>query len=89
MVGMAREVRSRTDYILDTDGHIIRNVSVRDPMHNLDHYLILGCLRSVTLREHENYLWRSTRLTLRTPTTLKREGGLFVSLCQMIPKPKD
>ena len=50
MVGMVREVRSRTDYILDTDGHIIRNVSVRDPMHNLDHYLILGCLHSVNLR---------------------------------------
>ena len=59
MVGMVREVRSRTDYILDTDGHIIRNVSIRDPRHNLDHYLILGCLCSVTLREHENYLWMS------------------------------
>ena len=54
MFGIDREVRSRKDYILETDRCIFRNMSVLEPRHNLDHYLILGCLRSATLREHEN-----------------------------------
>ena len=53
MFGMVREVRSRTDYILDTDRRLFSNMSIRDPSHNLDNYLILGCLCSATLREHE------------------------------------
>ena len=88
MFGMVSEVWSRTDYILYTYRCLFRNMSVRDPRHNLDNYLILGCLRSATLREHENYFWRSTRLPLRTPTTSTKEGGLFVSLCRIIPKTK-
>ena len=41
-----REVRSRTDYILGTDRCLFRNVAVRDPWHNLDHYMVMGCLPS-------------------------------------------
>ena len=41
-----REVRSRTDYILGTDRCLFRNVAVRDPRHNSDHYMVLGCLPS-------------------------------------------
>ena len=37
-------VRSRTDYILGTDRRLFRNFSVRDPRHNSDHYMVLGCL---------------------------------------------
>ena len=44
MFGIVREVRSRVDYIMETDRYIFRNISVRDPMHNLYNYLILGCL---------------------------------------------
>ena len=50
MFGVVREVRYWTDYILDTDRCIFRNMSVLDSMNNLDHYLILGYLRSTTLR---------------------------------------
>ena len=44
------------DYILDTDRHLIGNVSVRDPRHNSDHYMVLFCLHSSPLREHARYL---------------------------------
>ena len=54
MVEIVREVRYQTDYILETDRCIFRNMSVLDPRNNLDHYLILGYLLSTTLREHEN-----------------------------------
>ena len=54
MFGMMREVRSWTDYILDTDRCLFRNMSVLDSRNNLDHYLIFGYLRSTTVREHEN-----------------------------------
>ena len=54
MVVIVMEVRFRTDYILDTDRCLFRNMSILDPRNNLDNYLILGCLRSTTLREHEN-----------------------------------
>ena len=50
MVWAGRKVRSRTDYILGTDRRIFNNVTVRDPQHNSEHYLILGCLRGAPLR---------------------------------------
>ena len=42
MIQTGREVRSRTDYILGTDHGLFWNVSVRDPRHNSDHYMVLG-----------------------------------------------
>ena len=50
MVQAGREVRSRTDYILGTDRCLFWNVSIRDPRYNSDHYLVLGCLPSASLR---------------------------------------
>ena len=88
MVNIVREVRSRMDYILETDRSLFRKMSVQDPRHNSDHYLILECLRSTTLREHERCLWKRTRLHLSPSTTPTREDGFFVSLFRMIPKPK-
>ena len=35
MLRKGREVRSRTDYILGTDRRLFRNVTFRDPRHNL------------------------------------------------------
>ena len=64
MVQLGREVWSQIDYILGTDRCLFRNVSIRDPRHNSDHYMILGCLCSATLREHTNCLGRRTRLYL-------------------------
>ena len=42
MIREGREVRSRTDYILVTDRILFGNVSIRDPRHNSDHYMVLG-----------------------------------------------
>ena len=56
MLRNGREMRSRTDYILGTDHHLFGNVSIRDPRHNSDHYMVLGCLLSVPLTEHKRYL---------------------------------
>ena len=42
MLWKGREVRSRIDYILGTDHRLFGSVSVQDPWHNLDHYMVLG-----------------------------------------------
>ena len=46
MVREGKVVRSRTDYLLGTDQSLFRNVSVRDPRHNTDHFMVVVCLRS-------------------------------------------
>ena len=46
MVRERKVVRSRTDYILGTDSRLFWNVSVWEPRHNTDHYMVLGCLHS-------------------------------------------
>ena len=50
MIREGREVRSWTEYILGTDRRLFVNVSVRDPRHNSDHYIVLGCLHSASLK---------------------------------------
>ena len=50
MVQMGREVRSWTGYILWKDHCLFRIVAIRDPRHNSDHYMVLGCIRSASLR---------------------------------------
>ena len=42
MVREGRVIRSRTDYLLGTDRSLFRNVAVRDPRHNSDHYMVVG-----------------------------------------------
>ena len=57
--GMRRkvqEVQSRTDYILGTDRRLFRNVTVRYPRHNSEHYMVLVCLPSTPLSETKRYL---------------------------------
>ena len=44
------------DYILGTDCCLFQNVATQDPRHNTNHYMFLGCLHGVTLREHHHYL---------------------------------
>ena len=56
---MRRKVQvvwSRTDYILGTDSRLFKNVAVRDPRHNSDHYMVLGCLPSAPLSATKRYL---------------------------------
>ena len=56
MVRGGEAVRSRTDYILGTDRSLFRNVAVRDPHYNSDHYMVMGLLRGGTGREHAKYI---------------------------------
>ena len=88
MVRAGREVMSRTDYILGTDCCLFWNVSVRDPRHNSDHYLVLECLHSAPLRENSKFLSRRKRLPLRPPTTPTTEDGLFMVLRRSVLKQK-
>ena len=37
-------VQSHTEFILSTYHRMLRNVSVQDPRHNTDYYMVLGCL---------------------------------------------
>ena len=87
MIWEEREVRSRTDYILGTDRCIFGDVSVRDPRHNSDHYLVLGCLPSAPLRDHTRYLRGRKRLPLLPPTALTREDEIFAALWRASPNP--
>ena len=50
MVQEGKVFRSWTDYILGTYRRLFWNISVRDPRHNTDHYMVLGCLRSAPKR---------------------------------------
>ena len=42
MFQLSIEVRSRMEYILGVDRCLFSSMSVQDPRHNSDHYLILG-----------------------------------------------
>ena len=88
MIRAGKEVKSRTDYILGIDCHLFWNVSVRYPRHNSDHYMVLGCLRSASLRGHSRYLGGQKRLPLRPPTTPTRKGVLFATLRRAVLKPQ-
>ena len=88
MIRTGRKVRSQTGYILGTDQRLFWNVSVRDPRHNSDHYMFLGCLRSAPLREHSRYLGGRKRLPLLPLTTPTREYGIFAALGRAVPKPQ-
>ena len=52
MVREGKVVRSLTDYLLGADRSIFSNVSIRDPQHNTNHFMVMGCLRSAPEREH-------------------------------------
>ena len=80
-------VRSRMDYLLGTDRSLFRNVSVRDPRHNTDHFMVVGCLRSAPEREHTRYIVGRRKLPLRPPTKPTREEGIFAALQRSMPKP--
>ena len=62
-------------------------MSVRDPRHNTDHYMVLVCLRSATDREHAKYLTGRKKLPLWPPAEPTREDGIFAALRRAVPKP--
>ena len=77
MVREGKVVRSRADYILGTDRSLFRNVSVRDPRHNTDHFMVVGCLRSAPEQEHTQYIMGRRKMPLRPPTEPTREDGIL------------
>ena len=87
MVREGKVVRFRTDYILGTDRRLFWKVSVWDPWHNTNHYMVLGCLCSAPKREHTKYLMGRKRLPLRPPSNPTREDGIFAALRRAVPKP--
>ena len=80
MVRGGKTVRSRTDYILGTDHSLFRNVAVRDPRHNSDHYMVMGLLRGGAVREHIRYIVGRRRLPLKPPKRPTWEDSLFGDL---------
>ena len=87
MVRESKVVQSRTDYILGTDQSLFWNVSVRDPRHNTNHYMVLGCLRNAPKRENAKYLTGRKKLPLQPPKNPTREDGIFAALQRDVPKP--
>ena len=51
-----QEVRSHMDYILVTDIRLFQDVTVWYLQHNLDHYMVPGCLRGEPAKELTDYL---------------------------------
>ena len=86
MLQKGREVQSRTDYILGTDRRLFGNVSVQDPWHNSDHYMVLGCLPSASLTEQKRYLGGRKRWPMRPPTKPTRVDKVFAALRRAVPK---
>ena len=74
------------DYILGTDCRLFGNVSVQDPRHNSEHYLVLGCLHSASLKEYMRYLWGQKKLPLQLQTYPMREDKIFAALRRAVPK---
>ena len=74
------EVRSWPDYILGTDRRLFGNVAVRDPRHNSDHYMVLCCLPSASLKGHKRYLGGRKRWPVRPPSKPTRVDLLFAAL---------
>ena len=87
MVQEGKVVRSRTDYLLGTDRSLFRNVSVRDPRHNIDHFMVVGCLRSAPECKHANYIMGRRKMPPIPPTEPTREDGIFAALRRAVPKP--
>ena len=86
MLRKGREVRSRTDYILGTDRRLFRNVSVRDPRHNSDHYMVLDFLLSAPPTEHKRYLGGRKRWQVRPPREPTHKDQLFAALRRAVPR---
>ena len=73
-------------YILGTDRRLFGNVSVRDPRHNSDHYMVLDCLPSASLTEHMRYLGVRKRWLMRLLTKPTQVDKTFAALRRAIPK---
>ena len=86
MVREGRVVRSRTEYLLGTDRSLFRNVSVQDPSHKTDHYMLVGHLHSATARDHVHHIKGRRKMPLKPPTEPTREDELFDALRRAVLK---
>ena len=50
MLIQGRVVRSQMEYILGKNRRLLYNVSIQDPRHNTEHYMVLGCLHDAAQR---------------------------------------
>ena len=80
------EVRSRKDYILGTDRRLFKNIAVRYPRHNSDHYMVLGCIPSAPTTDHKRYLGGQKRWPVRPPREPTRTDELFAALHRTVPR---
>ena len=87
MLRGGKAIRSWTDYLLGTDRSLFRNVAVRDPRYNSDHYMVVGLLRGGTTRDHIRYIAGRRRIPLTPPKQPTREDTLFGDLWRSLPKP--
>ena len=87
MVCEGKVVRSWTDYILGTDQSLFLDVSVRDPRHSTDHFMVVGYLRSSPAREHAKYLTGRKKLPIQPPTKPTREDDICAALRRAVLKP--
>ena len=67
---------------------LFRNITVQDPRHNSDHYMVLGCLPSAPLTETKRYLGGRKRWPVRPPVKPTRTDELFAALQIAVPKEK-
>ena len=79
---------SWTDYIMRSDRRVFRKVAARDPGHNYDHLMVMGCLCGDSPRDNLCYLGRRTRLPLRLSVcqTRTRADKIFAELRRAVPK---
>ena len=61
--------------------------ALRDARHNIDHYLVFGCLCRATPAAHLCYLGRRTGFPIRPPATLDKVDRMFAKLQRDIPRP--
>ena len=80
MLRCVQEVRYQTEYILGTYCCLLQNVAVQDPSKNTNHYMVLGYLFGVTLRDHKHYLRLRKRLPLYPPKKPSHEDYIFTSI---------
>ena len=82
-----RKVRSWTNYILGTDSCLFQNIAVRETRHNMDQYLVLGCLIRAAHATHSCYLGKSTRFPIIPLATLEKSDRMSAELQRAIPRP--
>ena len=62
-------------------------MSVRNPRHNTDYFMVLGCQCSAPARDHPKYLTGLKKLPLQPPTEPTSEDDIFAALWRAVPKP--